>query len=69
MSQKTKLHDQLELYAAGALTGAELDTFVMHLDTCHRCRTDLPVVMEAAASLIPDSPPPTHLWASISAAI
>ena len=69
MNQKTNLHDQLELYAAGALAGAELDGFVVHLDNCHRCRADLPVVMEAAASLIPDSPPPIHLWAAISAAI
>ena len=64
-----QLHDLLELYVVCALDGEELDTYVTHLDDCDVCTTRLPAVMEAAAAMIPDSPPPRHLWASISAAI
>ena len=64
-----QLHDLVELYAEGALDGEELERYEAHLDDCDVCNEHLPVVMEAVAALIPDSPPPTHLWPLISAAI
>lgn len=63
------LHDQLEFYVAGALTDRELELFVAHLDWCETCTSRLPELMETAATLIPDSPAPHHLWASISRTI
>ncbi len=69
MTPHASLHDQLELYVAGALAVDELDAFVAHLDTCSDCAERLPGLMEAAAGLIPDSAAPLHIWESIRLSI
>jgi len=63
------IHDQLELYAAAALTSQGMITFDDHLASCGLCQSKAPDLLEAVASLIPDSEPPAATWNRIIAAI
>lgn len=69
MSRPNDIHDQLELYAAGALDDNELIAFDNHLANCALCRSRTPALFEAVAALIPDSPPPAGTWSRIVSAI
>lgn len=69
MNQPADVHDQLELYAAGALNEEQLIAFDDHLERCALCRSRTPALFEAVAALIPDSPPPAATWSRIVAAI
>ncbi|HEU4320640.1 MAG TPA: zf-HC2 domain-containing protein [Acidimicrobiia bacterium] len=69
MSHSNDIHDQLELYAAGALDDKELIAFDNHLSRCALCRSRTPALFEAVAALIPDSPPPDGTWDRIVSAI
>lgn len=69
MSHPNDIHDQLELYAVGALDHKELIEFDDHLTRCALCRTRAPALSEAVAALIPDSPPPYGTWVRIVSAI
>jgi len=63
------IHEQLELYAAAALSSQEMITFDDHLASCGLCQSKAPHFLEAMASLIPDSEPPAATWDRIIAAI
>jgi len=69
MSDSSRIHDQLELYTAGALTTAETIAFDDHLLRCRQCQGRAPHFRELAAALIPDSPAPEQAWARIVSAI
>ncbi len=69
MSDHTDFHDQLVLYAIGALTKAEMIEFDDHLQRCPECQTRIPRLFETVAALIPDSPPPKQTWSRILSAI
>lgn len=69
MTQRQEIHDQLELYAAGALEVHEMIAFDDHLVRCALCRSRAPALFETAAALIPDSPSPWTIWHRIVAGI
>jgi hypothetical protein len=69
VSHPNDIHDQLELYAAGALDEEELLAFDDHLSRCALCRSRTPALFEALARLIPDSPPPDGTWGRIVSVI
>lgn len=69
MNHPADVHDQLELYAVGALDEEELIAFDDHLMLCALCRSRTPALFEAVAALVPDSPAPTAAWRRIVAAI
>lgn len=55
------IHDLVEAYAVGALTGEEAATFQAHLETCDACRRDLDelgaVTVALSASVAVEPPP------------
>lgn len=63
------VHERLELYAATALSSQEMITFDAHLASCGLCQSKAPHLLEAMASLIPDSEPQAATWDRIIAAI
>lgn len=69
MSEEFSIHDNLVLYATGALPDAEMIAFDDHLQRCHDCQTRAPRLFATAAELIPDSPPPERVWNRIVSAI
>ena len=69
MSDTGRIHDQLELYTTGALSGAEMIAFDDHLQGCSHCQARAPHLFEVAAALIPDSPASEQTWNRIVAAI
>lgn len=69
MTDRNPIHDDLELYAVGAMSSRELLEFDEHLRACGLCQSRAPRLFQTLAELIPDSPAPTHLWAKIVSAI
>lgn len=63
------IHEELELYAAGALSDREMLAFDDHLVRCGLCQSRMSNALEAIARLIPDSDPPPEAWSGIVAAI
>lgn len=63
------VHEQalelVDLYALGALAGSELAGFEEHLAHCGLCQRKLDRALTVTASLVPDSSPPSEVWARI----
>lgn len=61
--------DLVPLYALGALEERETAAVEAHLANCELCANELAIYESVTASLVPDGPAPTHLWAGIEAEI
>lgn len=57
----------IPLYALSALEVSEVAEVASHLETCPICRAELDSNREVAASLTPDAPAPSGVWARIEA--
>ncbi|GIU92747.1 MAG: hypothetical protein KatS3mg011_1653 [Acidimicrobiia bacterium] len=52
----------IELYAMDALEGAERQEVERHLHRCETCSEYLALSRSVLAALVPDEPPPWHVW-------
>jgi hypothetical protein len=64
-----ELLDLVPLYAADALGDDELRQVEEHLDGCPDCIAEVAALRTAASAMVPDEPPPTHVWDRIVAEI
>jgi anti-sigma-K factor RskA len=67
-----ELRQQIELYAAGALTPAERTAFESHLAGCEECRAQVRsfvAVADAMAQVVPQYDPPPSLRSQVLAAV
>jgi hypothetical protein len=57
-----RLLEMVDLYALDALPSEEMTEVERHLHGCPACEAELADALSVAASLIPDSDPPNHVW-------
>lgn len=69
MTEHTRIHELIPLYALDALEPSEVAEIESHLLGCEICAAELDSQRAVTSAMVPDEPAPAHLWDRIQGAI